>query len=99
MSDRFTASALCPRFSGSSSGKKCGPGAIVWLETGTSRPAVMGAGAQSAATPRPRLEESGIRVGISLELGEVLEHHPGRIAGIDPLVDALHCQLARAPPR
>src|SRR6476619_4226726 len=51
MSERFTASALCPRFSGSTSGKKCVPETIVSVETARSMPLVTSISAQSSPTP------------------------------------------------
>src|SRR5687767_9660885 len=51
MSERFTASALCPRFSGSTSGKKCVPETIVSVETARSMPLVTSIRAASSPTP------------------------------------------------
>jgi hypothetical protein len=55
MSERFTASALWPRFSGSTSGKKCVPDTIVSVETARSMPLVTSTSAQSSPTPSTAL--------------------------------------------
>src|SRR5512140_1052682 len=50
-SERFTASALWPSASGSTSGKKCVPDTIVSVETARSMPLVTSTSAQSSPTP------------------------------------------------
>src|SRR5262249_12876113 len=55
MSERFTASALCPRFSGSTSGKKCVPATMVSVETASSMPRDRPTSAQSSPTPSTAL--------------------------------------------
>src|SRR5688572_30882222 len=51
MSERFTARALWPSISGSTSGKKCVPCTIVSVETARSMPLVTSTSAQSSPTP------------------------------------------------
>src|SRR5690242_17444708 len=51
MSERFTASALWPSVSGSTSGKKCVPETMVSTETARSIPLVTSTSAQSSPTP------------------------------------------------
>src|SRR5262249_40080353 len=55
MSERFTASALCPRFSGWTSGKKCVPETIVSVDTARSMPLVTSTSAASSPTPSTAL--------------------------------------------
>src|SRR5688572_19740823 len=61
MSERFTASALWPRFSGSTSGKKCVPETIVSVETARYMPLVTSTRAQSSPTPRTALAAGRVK--------------------------------------
>src|SRR3954463_11351584 len=61
MSDRFTASALCPRFSGFTSGKKCVPETIVSMEIARSMPLVTSTSAQSSPTPSTALAAGRVK--------------------------------------
>src|SRR5437868_1599479 len=61
MSERFTASALWPRFSGFTSGKKCVPDTIVSTETARSMPFVTSTSAQSSPTPSTALAAGRVK--------------------------------------
>src|SRR4051812_9648437 len=61
MSERLTASALCPRFSGSTSGKKCVPETMVSVETARSMPLVTSISAQSSPTPSTALAAGRVK--------------------------------------
>src|SRR5689334_22591178 len=61
MSERFTASALWPRFSGFTSGKKCVPDTIVSTETARSMPLVTSTRAQSSPTPSTALAAGRVK--------------------------------------
>src|SRR5438552_3122305 len=61
MSERFTASALWPRFSGFTSGKKCVPDTIVSVETARSMPLVTSTSAQSSPTPSTALAAGRVK--------------------------------------
>src|SRR6478736_4862811 len=61
MSERFTASALWPRCSGSTSGKKCVPETIVSVETVRSMPLVTSTSAQSSPTPSTALTAGRVK--------------------------------------
>src|SRR5258706_489125 len=61
MSERFTASALWPRFSGGTSGKKCVPDTMVSVETARSMPLVMSTRAQSSPTPSTALAAGRVK--------------------------------------
>src|SRR5512140_2529607 len=60
-SDRLTASALWPRASGSTSGKKCVPETIVSVETARSMPLVTSTSAQSSPTPSTALAAGRVK--------------------------------------
>src|SRR6185436_15553718 len=73
MSDRFTASALWPRFSGFTSGKKCVPETIVSVETARSMPLETSTSAQSSPTPRTALAAGRVKCRLmSSNSGELL---------------------------
>src|SRR5882672_2093247 len=61
MSERFTASALWPRFSGFTSGKKCVPDTMVSVETARSMPLVTSTSAQSSPTPSTALAAGRVK--------------------------------------
>src|SRR5437868_15510261 len=61
MSERFTASALWPRFSGFTAGKKCVPDTIVSVETARSMPLVTCTSAQSSPTPSTALAAGRVK--------------------------------------
>src|SRR5262252_7395958 len=61
MSERFTASALWPRFSGSTSGKKCVPETMVSVDTARSMPLVTSMSAASSPTPSTALGEGRVK--------------------------------------
>src|SRR5688572_8689742 len=61
MSERFTASALWPRCSGSTSGKKCVPETIVSVETARSMPLETSISAQSSPTPSTALAAGRVK--------------------------------------
>src|SRR5436190_17196015 len=61
MSERFTASALWPRFSGFTSGKKCVPDTIVSVDTARSMPLETSTSAQSSPTPSTALAAGRVK--------------------------------------
>src|SRR5690242_15595813 len=61
MSERFTASALWPRFSGSTSGKKWVPDTMVSVDTARSMPLLTSTSAASSPTPSTALGEGRMK--------------------------------------
>src|SRR3954471_16046057 len=105
MSERFRASAWWPRFSGSTSGKKCVPETIVSVETARSMPLVMSMSAQSSPTPSTALaagrvkcramrSHSGELLSFAILLPLLLRHLVGPHGGGQLVEHAVHILVA-----
>src|SRR5258708_2183716 len=109
MSDRFTASALWPRFSGGTSGKKCVPDTIVSVDTARSMPLVTSTSAQSSPTPSTALAAGRVRWGAirsnsgllsvmaSLSLSRLLRRLAGAQCPRQLVEDPVHVLVAVRP--